>query len=144
MAQYLNTGAGSLALALALALLAAPLAAQAQAADPTRPPDTILAPPAPAAAAGSSGTAAAPMAARPLLQSIIVTSDHAEAIIGGKVVREGDQVALGKVITISESEVTVRTNAGLQTLKLFPGIEKRYAAAQLSAAPAKRNKTHTK
>jgi len=134
MAQYLTRAA--------LLLAALPAAALAQGgADPTRPPDSILAP---AASAGPGDAATAASAARPLLQSIMISDDHAEAIIGGKVVREGGQIALGKVVKISESEVTVRTNAGLQTLKLFPGIEKRKAPAQLSAAPAMRNQAHTK
>jgi hypothetical protein len=143
MAQYLNRAT---ALGWAGLLLAA-LPAQAMAqggADPTRPPDSIMALLAKPGPAGPADAAAAAIPARPLLQSIMITNDHAEAIIAGKVVREGGQIALGTVVRITESEVTVRTTAGLQTLKLFPGIEKRNATAQLSAAPAKRNQAHTK
>ncbi|MBC7573515.1 MAG: MSHA biogenesis protein MshK [Herminiimonas sp.] len=124
-----------------LVLLAAPAAftlAQGVA-DPTRPPDSMTVP-----GITASDAAMTAATALPVLQSILIADTYAEAIINGKAVRPGDQIAMGKIVKISESEVTVRTNAGLQTLKLFPGIEKRYAAAQDTAAPVKRNKAKTK
>lgn len=128
----------------ALVLLAMPAAiALAQGvADPTRPPDSMNLPD--IAAPGAADTASPAPAPGPVLQSILIADTHAEAIISGKLVRPGDHIALGKIVKISESEVTVRTNAGLQTLKLFPGIEKRYAGAQDTTAPAKRNQAKTK
>jgi MSHA biogenesis protein MshK len=121
----------------ALVLLAVPASfVLAQATDPTRPPDSMTVPGITAPGAGLAATAAGPV-----LQSILIANAHAEAIISGKVVRPGDQIAIGKIVKISESEVTVRTNAGLQTLKLFPGIEKRYAIAGYPAAPVTRDKT---
>ena len=49
-----------------------------------------------------------------------------------------------RVIRITESEVTMQGNAGLQTLKLFPGIEKRYPAGTSGPAVAQPKKAHIK
>lgn len=142
MAQHLSVGLAHRR-SLAVILLAVPAAfALAQvAADPTRPPDSMTLPG--IIVPGAVGTGLTAPAAGPVLQSILIADTHAEAIISGKVVRTGDQIAIGKIVKISDSEVTVRTNAGLQTLKLFPGIEKRYAEAQDTVAAAKRNKAKT-
>ncbi len=140
MAQHLSTGHLCRTLWL-LVLLATPAAfALAQRiADPARPPDAMTPP-------GITAYDAAMPAATtlPVLQSILIAATYAEAIINGKTVRPGDQIDMGTIVKISEGEVTVRTNAGLQTLKLSPGIEKRYAAAQDTAAPVKRNKAKPK
>ena len=143
MAQHLNAGhARRTWCALVLLAMPATLALAQGVADPTRPPD------APSlsgiAVPGAAGAGAPAPGSGPILQSILIAGTHAEAIISGKVVRPGDQVATGKVVRISDSDVTVSTNAGLQTLKLFPGIEKRYVEAQDAAAPAKRNQARAK
>jgi hypothetical protein len=143
MAQHLSAGhARQRSWALVLLALPAAFALAQDAADPTRPPDSMTVPG--VTAPGAAGAGLPAPAAGPVLQSILIADTHAEAIISGKVVRPGDQIAMGKIVKISESEVTVRTNAGLQTLKLFPGIEKHYAEAQDTTAPAKRNKAKTK
>lgn len=139
MAQHLNVGRMRRR-SIALLLIAAPavLAFAQVAADPTRPPDALDAASVTAPASAGSGVPAP--ASGPVLESILIAETHSEAIISGKVVHPGDQIAMGKIVKISESEVTVRTNAGLQTLKLFPGVEKRLADAQDTVAPAKRDK----
>lgn len=143
MAQHLNFGhARKRSWAPVLLALPAAFALAQGITDPTRPPDSMTVPGVIAPGAAGTGLTAAPTG--PVLQSILIAHTHAEAIISGKVVRPGDQIAMGTIVKISDSEVTVRTNAGLQTLKLFPGIEKRYAEAQDTAAPAKRNRAKTK
>jgi MSHA biogenesis protein MshK len=103
--------------------------------DPTQPP---LAPQRTASgfAAPDSG---------PALQSILISQFRIEAIISGKVVHAGDRVGNAHVVNISESEVVLRNENGLQTLKLFPGLVKRpvpTAAVTTPSrnAPAKKNK----
>ena len=143
MAQHLNPGQTCRRWCALILLVAPVMSAIAQSvADPTRPPDLPVS--AGMAASAAAGTGAPAPATGPVLESILMSATHAEAIISGKAVRPGDRIATGQVVRISESEVTVRTNVGLQTLKLFPGIEKRYAAAEQPAAPAKRDKTKAK
>ena len=103
--------------------------------DPTQPP---LAPQRTASgfAAPDSG---------PVLQSILISQFRTEAIVSGKVVHAGDRVGNARVVKISESEVVLRNENGLQTLKLFPGLVKRTmptaAVTTFSRnAPAKKNK----
>ena len=84
--------------------------------DPTRPPDVPVVEPAGAAAP------------QPVLKSILISNKRTEAIIGEKVVHPGEKVGNAYVVRISESEVILRDEHGLQTLKLFPGIEKRHVA----------------
>ena len=127
---------------LLLLVLPGALALGQNAFDPTRPPDPPKVSNLNPSATGGLGSPVP--ATGPVLQSVLMSDTHAEAIIDGRVVRIGDRIALGKVVSISESEVTLRTNAGLQTLKLFPGIEKRYAVAPHAGAPVRRNKTKPK
>ena len=81
----------------------------------------------------------------PALQSILISQFRTEAIVSGKVVHIGDRVGNARVVKISESEVLLRNENGLQTLKLFPGLVKRLmptAAVTTPSrnAPAKKNK----
>lgn len=62
------------------------------------------------------------------LKSILISTRRTEALIGDRLVRVGEKVGHAHVIKISESEVILRDEHGLQTLKLFPGIEKRIIA----------------
>lgn len=105
----------SLLAALAAAMLM-PAAVMAQGmADPTRPQTGVL--------AGASGTAAGLQGA--VLQSTLISGRHAEAIISGTLVQMGGRYGDAVVLKISLEEVVLRTTAGLQTLKLFPGIAPR-------------------
>ena len=47
------------------------------------------------------------------------------AMISGQMVKVGDRVGEARVIKISETEVVLRNGKELETLKLFPGVEKR-------------------
>jgi MSHA biogenesis protein MshK len=84
--------------------------------DPMRPPD-------------APQTGSASDMNKSVLKSILISSQRTEALIGGKVVRVGERIGNASVVKISESEVILRDENGLQTLKLFPGIEKRIIAA---------------
>lgn len=105
----------SMLAALAAAMLM-PAAVLAQGmADPTRPQTGVV--------AGASGAAAGLPGA--VLQSTLISGKHAEAIISGTLVQLGGRYGDAVVLKISADEVVLRTAAGLQTLKLFPGIEPR-------------------
>ncbi|MEN3294214.1 MAG: biosis protein MshK, partial [Burkholderiales bacterium] len=86
-------------------------------ADPTRPP----------AALGQvgDGDASASAAGRPVLQSVMISPGRTMAMISGRMVRVGDKVGEARVTKISETEVVLRNGKELETLKLFPGVEKR-------------------
>ncbi len=86
--------------------------------DPTRPPAGALAP-------GGAEAAGPP---RPVLQSVIISGRNRSALINGRMVRAGDKVGDAVLVRIGESAVVLRSGKTLQTVKLFPGVEKRPAA----------------
>ena len=83
--------------------------------DPTRPPSEL---------AASSMTAAS-VASGPLLQSILISPSRKSAIIGGQVVGLGGKYGEARVVSITESEVVLKTGAVTEILRLFPDVEKR-------------------
>lgn len=102
--------------ALIAAAILMPAAVLAQGmADPTRPQTGAL--------AGASIAASGPQGA--VLQSTLISGKHAEAIISGTLVQVGGRYGDAVVLKISPEEVVLRTAAGPQTLRLFPGIEPR-------------------
>jgi MSHA biogenesis protein MshK len=119
MAEYLNNAAKRLAIrgtaACAFLMVVVPVAAQALV-DPTRPPASLNTEPM------NSGQ---PMPAGPVLQSVLISPRRKEAIISGQTVKIGDKVGEAKVVRIAEGQVVLRNGTDLQTLKLFPNIEKR-------------------
>lgn len=120
MAQHL-TAPGSMAAWCCALLLAGLWGAGASRADalpdPTRPPALLLAPAQGAAPAG------------PVLQSVIISGRDRRALINGRMVRPGDKVGDAVVVRIREGAVVLRSGRALQTVKLFPGVEKRPVAA---------------
>lgn len=114
---------GALAVGLSL-----PLSANAQALpDPTRPSvgyDASL-------AYGDYGA----QQGGPVLQSVMLSPQRKSAIISGVKVDLGGKYADAKLIRISEGEVVLQRGGELQTLKLFPGVEKR--AARVAKAAVK-------
>lgn len=128
MAESLTGMTRKAALGCVLSLLAAaPFAIGEVLVDPTRPP---LAPE--AALAGEAGGAGT---VQPVLQSVLIAPGRAEAIISGRVVKPGDKFGSGKVVRISESEVVLQSGKESQTLKLFPGIEKRMTSSHVGTRP---------
>lgn len=85
--------------------------------DPTRPPaELVTSPSAPGSAAVPSG---------PVLQSVQISPSSRSAIISGQRVVQGGAYGDARVVKISESEVVLKSGSDYQTLKLFPGVEKR-------------------
>ena len=99
---------------LAGALLAVAPGVFAQAlVDPTRPPD----------AAPVLGSAVSAGAARPQLQSVLVSNrpgGRRLAVIDGRSVRVGDKVGGAVVVGIGEASVVLRRGKILETLRLYP------------------------
>lgn len=99
-------------LAGALLALAPGVFAQALV-DPTRPPD----------AAPVLGSAASAGAARPRLQSVLISNQPGGrrlAVIDGRSVRAGDKVGGAVVVSIGEASVVLRRGKTLETLRLYP------------------------
>lgn len=125
MAQYLDRPASMRRhLVLLIACLPAAAALAQSLPDPTRPPSAVdLA----MSATGASSRLG-------VLQSVMIADGMREAIISGRVVHVGDRHEDAQVLKITEGEVILRTAEGLQTLKLYPGIETRHMDGRLPAA----------
>lgn len=87
--------------------------------DPTRPPASL----APAAEPGAD----AQSSLAPTLQSVIVAPNRKIAVINGQAVKLGEKYGDARVVKIAETEVVLKSGSELQTLKLFPSIEKKVA-----------------
>lgn len=85
--------------------------------DPTRPPPEL--------AASSSAADGAAVPTGPVLQSVQISPSSRSAIISGQRVVQGGIYGDARVVKISESEVVLKSGSDYQTLKLFPGVEKR-------------------
>ena len=83
-------------------------------ADPTRPPASIATPAGPAIEAPR----------RPVLQSIIITPYGRTAIIDDERVELHGRFRDAEVAQITETEVVLRSKAGIETLRMYPGVEK--------------------
>lgn len=126
MAETLSKTIKAASLVLSIALLGSAPAAAQTLTDPTRPPPSLAAP-----RQEAGGTPAAPV-----LQSVMIGARRAQAIINGQTVQVGDRVGDARVATISEAEVVLRSGKNTQTLRLFPGIEKRPVAGRGVSSPA--------
>ena len=110
--------AAGLKRALAFAVLACALAPHASGvaaeilSDPTRPP------------AAFKLDAAEVAASRPVVQSIIITPHSRSAIIDNERVELNGRFRDALVAQITESEVVLRSATGVETLKMYPGIDK--------------------
>jgi MSHA biogenesis protein MshK len=91
--------------------------------DPTRPPSQVEAPAAGGATVPRSG---------PLLQSVLISPQRKIVIISGETVKLGGMYGSARVVKISESGVVLNEGGSLQTLTLFPGVEK--TMSQMGAA----------
>jgi len=96
--------------------------------DPTRPP--------PGFAAGDSEMAAG--SGGPVLQSVMISASGSAAIISGEMVRLGQKYGDAVLVKVAESEVVLKSESGMQVLKLYPGVDKRSRApAPAKAAPGR-------
>ena len=84
--------------------------------DPTRPPPGLGGLQASAVQAPPSG---------PVLQSIILSPSRQAAIISGRLVERGARYGDALLVEVAQDRVVLRTDAGTQVLKLYPGTEKR-------------------
>lgn len=89
--------------------------------DPTRPPAVMDARPEPTAGVQAGG---------PVLQSVLISPTRKAAIISGRTVALGEKFGDARVVKITETEVVLRNGKEMQTLKLFPEIEKRPGASR--------------
>lgn len=84
--------------------------------DPTRPPAGLFQP---------QENAAVAVARRPQLQSVQISGGRRSAIISGQRVVVGDRFGNARVVGMNENQVVLKSGSGLQTLRLFPGVDKR-------------------
>jgi len=115
---------GQSAAAVAALALSASCAAQALT-DPTRPPLELMA---------ASTAGAAPHAP---LQSILLSSTRKGAIINGQYVALGGNYGKSSLIKITPTEVTLKSDQGLEVLKLYPPMEEASAASGAERKPEK-------
>ena len=116
-----------LAQAVAALALALPGGSGAQAlTDPTRPPLELM----------SAATASA--APHTPLQSILLSSTRKGAIINGQYVALGGRYGKAKLVKITATEVTLKSDQGLEVLQLYPPME---SAAAASGVRGKSEKT---
>lgn len=114
----MNRRALETVVAVVLWLAAAGAHAQVSAAglsDPTRPPGP---------GAGWQGAADEPPAGKQL-QSVLLSRGRKLAIIDGTLVRLGGMLGEARVVKISETEVVLKNGEELETLKLYPSVDKK-------------------
>ena len=113
---------------LAATWLAAPAALSQGLADPTRPPS----------ASAQGGPDEAPAGRQ--LQSVLLSGGRKIAVIDGNMVALGGMLGEARVVKITETEVVLKTGEETETLKLFPGVDKktvkRAARRAQAGAPA--------
>ena len=109
--------------ATAALALSAGSAAQALT-DPTRPPFELM-----GATAGA--------APRTPLQSILLSSARKGAIINGQYVPLGGTYGNATLIKITATEVTLKSDQGLEVLQLYPPMKKTAAAFGTDQVPEK-------
>lgn len=73
----------------------------------------------------------------PVLQSVLIGPKRRAAIISGEAVELGGKYQGAKLIQVSEGEAVLKTEQGLQTLKLFPQVDKR-AVQKIETAKIKK------
>ena len=105
---------------LLFAVLSACPAAHAQGAlaDPTRPPSYVAAEP--------TGDSAQPTSR---LQSILISATRKLAVIDGMTVPLGGKVDDATLVAIDETEVKLKRGEVIETLKLYPNIERQSVEA---------------
>ena len=100
--------------------------------DPTRPPAALEMASQGSGADGDVG---------PKLQSVLISPSRRVAVVSGQTVTVGDKIGESQLVKISEGEVVLRNGKILQTLKLFPDVEKRPVAKRAAPKPDFGNRT---
>jgi MSHA biogenesis protein MshK len=88
--------------------------------DPTKPPLDLL-------AAGALAGDAVPTSA---LQSILLSKGRKIAVINGQAVPLGGKYGDATLVAISGGEVTLKSEKGMEVMKLYPGLDKRSVGVQ--------------
>jgi hypothetical protein len=81
--------------------------------------------------------ATAGAAPRTPLQSILLSSARKGAIINGQYVALGGTYGKAKLVKITATEVTLKTDQGLEVLQLYPPMGKTSAASGAEGRPEK-------
>ena len=97
--------------------------------DPTRPPLELM-------NTVAAGGAAGALASTPL-QSILLSSTRKGAIISGQYVPLGGAYGNAKLVKITATEVTLKSDHGLEVLQLYSPLEKRSSASGAEGKPEK-------
>ena len=111
--------------AAAVALLVSTVGTAQTLTDPTRPPFELL------SAAMPGATPQTP------LQSILLSSARKGAIINGQYVALGGAYGKAKLVKITATEVTLKSDEGLEVLQLYPPMEKTSATFGVKSKPEK-------
>jgi MSHA biogenesis protein MshK len=69
-------------------------------------------------------------ATRPVLESILFSDQRRMAMINGRMVKVGDKVGQAVVAKITEEAVVLRVDGKLETIRMFPNLEKRVSASR--------------
>jgi hypothetical protein len=101
---------------LAIGIVLAGSADAAGTADPTRPPDGVMAP---AAAPAEAQTG------RLVLQSVLVAPDRQIAVVSGVPLAIGDEVQGHRLLRVTDTGAVLQGPAGRVSLKLYPDAERR-------------------
>jgi MSHA biogenesis protein MshK len=88
--------------------------------DPTRPADL----------GGHAQSGAA--STGPVLQSVLISPQRRVAIISGKTLTVGEKFGESRIVSITESEVVMQNGKAMQTLKLFPDVQKRLTSGSVN------------
>jgi len=99
--------------------------------DPTRPP-----------AGFDAGSAAAAQPSGPVLQEVRTIGARRSAVISGQAVKVGSRVGDAMVTRIDEDRVQLHGPEGMQTLKLFPDVDKQPAAVAYTHKPRAKLRAH--
>ncbi len=110
--------------AIAMLMLCGGSAGQALT-DPTRPPLELM---------QNAVTGSAP---RTSLQSILLSGTRKGAILNGQYVPLGGAYGKATLVKITEIEVTLKSDQGLEVLKLYPSSGKTTAAPSTERRPQK-------
>jgi MSHA biogenesis protein MshK len=117
MAEYLSarTRVWRMAAAISAAMLTVAFADAQELRDPTRPPALFE---------SDGGQRTSSASAGPVLQSVLISPTRRIAMIDGQALKPGDKFGDARVVKITENEVVLRNGQEVQTLKLFPQVEK--------------------
>lgn len=85
------------------------------AADPTRPPDAVLA---------ASGVVVPPLSGGRLTSVLLPAKGKASAVIDGQVIMQGGQIGAARLVRVTEAGVVLDGPEGIERLYLTPDVEK--------------------